>query len=99
MIEDKNIVHKIDLLKPELRTYYMNCKHNKYLDNLNDKKWSFQDSNIIIENESGQRIIFSKSKNDLYISQDSQVFLLSKVHPTDMIYWKHHKNIDIINRV
>ena len=38
MITEKNVIEKLNLLKPQLKEYYMNCKHKKYLENLNEKK-------------------------------------------------------------
>ncbi len=38
MITEKNIVDKLTLLIPQLKEYYMNCKHKKYLENLDPKK-------------------------------------------------------------
>jgi len=34
----KNITDKINVYIPELKKYYLKCKHKKYLDNLNEKK-------------------------------------------------------------
>jgi hypothetical protein len=38
MISEKNIIEKLNLLMPQLKGYYMNCKHKKYLENLDPKK-------------------------------------------------------------
>ena len=38
-IIDKNIINKIEIYIPELKKYYLKCKHNKYLENLTDKKF------------------------------------------------------------
>ncbi len=38
MITEKNIIEKLNLLLPQLKNYYMNCKHKKYLENLDPKK-------------------------------------------------------------
>lgn len=38
MITDKNVIEKINLLLPQLKEYYMNCKHKKYLENIDQKK-------------------------------------------------------------
>ncbi len=38
MITEKNIIEKLNLLMPQLKNYYMNCKHKKYLENLDPKK-------------------------------------------------------------
>ncbi len=38
MITEKNIIDKLNLLMPQLKNYYMNCKHKKYLENLDPKK-------------------------------------------------------------
>jgi hypothetical protein len=38
MISDKNVIEKIQLLIPQLKEYYMNCKHKKYLENIDAKK-------------------------------------------------------------
>ncbi len=38
MMEEKKIVDKINNYIPELRKYYLKCKQNKYLDNLDCKK-------------------------------------------------------------
>jgi hypothetical protein len=38
MLEEKNILEKIENYIPELRKYYLKCKQNKYLDNLDSKK-------------------------------------------------------------
>jgi hypothetical protein len=35
---NKNILSKINEFMPELKKYYLKCKHNKYLENLNEKK-------------------------------------------------------------
>ena len=35
---NKNIKQKFDELLPELKKIYLNCKHEKYLENLNEKK-------------------------------------------------------------
>jgi hypothetical protein len=37
-IIDKNIIDKIQFYIPELKKYYLKCKHKKYLENLTDKK-------------------------------------------------------------
>lgn len=37
-LKNKDIIHKIDLFLPELKSYYLKCKHSKYLENLNEKK-------------------------------------------------------------
>ena len=34
----KNIIEKINIFIPELKKYYLKCKHQKYLENLNEKK-------------------------------------------------------------
>ena len=34
----KNIIKLIDEFIPELKQYYLKCKHEKYLENLNEKK-------------------------------------------------------------
>ncbi len=38
MITEKNIIEKINILTPQLKEYYMNCKHKKYLENIDPKK-------------------------------------------------------------
>jgi hypothetical protein len=38
MITEKNVIDKLNVILPELKEYYMNCKHNKYLDNIDAKK-------------------------------------------------------------
>ncbi len=38
MITEKNIIEKLNLLMPQLKNHYMNCKHKKYLENLDPKK-------------------------------------------------------------
>jgi hypothetical protein len=38
MIDEKNIIQKINDIKPELEDYYMNCKHKTYLENIDSKK-------------------------------------------------------------
>jgi hypothetical protein len=38
MISEKNVCDKLTLLVPQLKEYYMNCKHKKYLENLDPKK-------------------------------------------------------------
>jgi hypothetical protein len=38
MINEKNVIEKLNLLMPQLKNYYMNCKHKKYLENLDPKK-------------------------------------------------------------
>ncbi len=38
MLEEKKILEKIENYIPELRKYYLKCKQNKYLDNLDSKK-------------------------------------------------------------
>ena len=35
---NKKVIEKINEFIPELKKYYLKCKHNKYLENLNDKK-------------------------------------------------------------
>ena len=35
---NKNIIEKINLFIPELKEYYLKCKHKKYLEKLNEKK-------------------------------------------------------------
>ena len=35
---NKNIVSKVDVFIPELKKYYLKCKHKKYLENLDEKK-------------------------------------------------------------
>lgn len=37
-LKNKNIMEKINKYIPELKKYYLKCKHNKYLENLNEKK-------------------------------------------------------------
>jgi len=37
-LTNKNIIDKIKLHVPELKQYYLKCKHDKYLENLNEKK-------------------------------------------------------------
>lgn len=38
IILNKNIIESIQVYIPELKKYYLKCKHSKYLENLNDKK-------------------------------------------------------------
>jgi hypothetical protein len=38
MITEKNVIDKLNLLMPQLKEYYMNCKHKKYLENLDPKR-------------------------------------------------------------
>lgn len=38
MLEEKKIMEKLEKYIPELRKYYLKCKQNKYLDNLDSKK-------------------------------------------------------------
>ncbi len=38
MITEKNVIEKLNLLMSQLKEYYMNCKHKKYLENLDPKK-------------------------------------------------------------
>jgi hypothetical protein len=38
MISEKNVIEKLNLLISQLKEYYMNCKHKKYLENLDPKK-------------------------------------------------------------
>ncbi len=38
MITDKNVIEKLNLLVPQFKEYYMNCKHKKYLENIDPKK-------------------------------------------------------------
>ena len=38
MISEKNVCDKLTLLVPQLKEYYMNCKHKKYLENIDAKK-------------------------------------------------------------
>ncbi len=38
MITEKNVIEKLNLLMPQLKNYYMNCKQKKYLENLDPKK-------------------------------------------------------------
>lgn len=38
MITEKNVIEKLNLLMPQLKEYYMNCKHKKYLENLDPKR-------------------------------------------------------------
>lgn len=35
---NKNIIEKMNIFIPELKKYYLKCKHKKYLENLNEKK-------------------------------------------------------------
>lgn len=37
-LNNKNIIKKIEYFIPELKKYYLKCKHNKYLEKLNEKK-------------------------------------------------------------
>jgi hypothetical protein len=37
-LTNKNIIEKISKYMPELKKYYLKCKSNKYLENLNEKK-------------------------------------------------------------
>ena len=37
-LSNKKIIDKINSYVPELKKYYLKCKHNKYLENLDDKK-------------------------------------------------------------
>jgi len=37
-LNNKNIIKKIEYFVPELKKYYLKCKHNKYLEKLNEKK-------------------------------------------------------------
>jgi hypothetical protein len=37
-LASKNIIKLIDEFIPELKQYYLKCKHEKYLENLNEKK-------------------------------------------------------------
>jgi len=37
-IKDKNIAFALNEFIPELKKYYLKCKHKKYLENLNEKK-------------------------------------------------------------
>ncbi len=38
MLEEKKIIEKLETFIPELRKYYLKCKQNKYLENLDSKK-------------------------------------------------------------
>jgi hypothetical protein len=35
---NKNVIEKINIFIPQLKEYYLKCKHKKYLENLNEKK-------------------------------------------------------------
>lgn len=35
---NKKVMEKINIFIPELKTYYLKCKHNRYLEDLNEKK-------------------------------------------------------------
>lgn len=37
-LNNKKILDKIDIFIPELKKYYLKCKHSKYLENLTEKK-------------------------------------------------------------
>jgi hypothetical protein len=37
-LENKEIMEKIEKIIPDLKIYYLKCKHEKYLENLNEKK-------------------------------------------------------------
>ncbi len=38
MLEERNVIEEMNTLIPELRRYYLKCKHKTYLDNLDTKK-------------------------------------------------------------
>lgn len=38
ILVSKKVLEKINEYIPELKNYYLKCKHNKYLENLNEKK-------------------------------------------------------------
>jgi len=38
ILETKNIKEKMNEFIPELKKYYLKCKHKKYLENINEKK-------------------------------------------------------------
>jgi len=37
-LNNKNVIKKIEFFIPELKKYYLKCKHRKYLEKLNEKK-------------------------------------------------------------
>ena len=37
-LNNKDVIKKIELFIPELKKYYLKCKHSKYLEKLNEKK-------------------------------------------------------------
>lgn len=37
-LEDKGVIQEINKMIPELQTYYLRCKHSKYLENVDSKK-------------------------------------------------------------
>ena len=38
MLEDKGVIQEMNRMIPELQTYYLRCKHRKYLENIDSKK-------------------------------------------------------------
>ena len=61
-----------------------------------DKNWTYLNDQFVIENQQGQKAIFNKVKNNLYICKQDQVFVLSRFHYMDMVYLSHNKSLSNI---
>jgi hypothetical protein len=78
--------------------FKINLNYEKY--ELENKKWQLENKNIKITNVQNQSIVFSKTKDKMYIANlDDQIYILSKLSPIDRVYWNHKMSFGINSRV
>lgn len=92
--------NSIEILKIEVNCFAashscsefeINYNYEKF--NLEKKSWKFHEDRVIITNENGQDLIFSKIKDKLYgvKTAENDYIILSKINPVDTVYWSHKR--------
>ena len=78
--------------------FSINTNYEQY--EFQNKKWDFDNNNIKITNCQNQSIVFSKTKDKMYVANlDNQIYILSKLSPIDRVYWNHKMLFGINSRI
>lgn len=78
--------------------FVINTNYEQY--EFENKKWHFEKNNIKITNCQNQSIVFSKTKDKMYVANlDNQIYILSKLSPIDRVYWNHKMLFGINSRI
>ena len=87
MISEKNVIEKLNLLIPQLKDFYMNCKHKKYLENIDAKK------SVTILRQMLRLYDYRVISMEKY--HNGQKFLLYKIEKIEMDKDNHQKKLII----